>query len=55
MFPFGGTSRYDGPIARGVSAMRGDILLNVMMMIFLIAAAASPVLQLAFAFGWLKY
>jgi hypothetical protein len=44
-------------IARSLetNAMKGEFLLNVMMVIFLIAATASPVLQLAFAFGWLKY
>lgn len=37
------------------NAMKGEFLLNVLMAIFLAAAAASPLLQLAFAFGWLKY
>lgn len=39
----------------GTDAMRGEFLLNVMIVICLFAAAASPILQLAFAFGWLKY
>ncbi len=38
----------------GTYAMMGRFLLNVMMVIFLIGAAASPILHLAFAVGWLK-
>lgn len=39
----------------GTNEMRGRFLLNVMMLVFALAAIASPILQLAFAFGWLKY
>lgn len=36
-------------------AMKGEFLLNVMVVFFLLAAAASQILHLAFTFGWLKY
>ncbi len=39
----------------GTDAMRGQFLLNIMIVICALAAIASPILHLAFAFGWLKY
>ena len=34
--------------------MKTDLMWNFLMFVFLAAAAASPVLQLAVTFGWIK-